>query len=155
VKRIFVLALISACWLWSDDGEGQRLPPGSGKDAVATGCSKCHSVTRIREQRLSKEEWTITVSKMLERRAPVADEQEQIPVIIDYLTNNFGPDSKLRVNSAPLDEFKAILGLTVNEADAIINYRETHGDYHQLSDLEKVPNVERKKIESKKDQLEF
>jgi competence ComEA-like helix-hairpin-helix protein len=153
LKRICILALISACWLWSEDGEGQRLPPGPGKEAVATVCAGCHSVTNIRQQRLSKEEWTSEIDQMVDHGATITD--EQMPVILEYLITNFGTESKLRVNTAPAVEFRSILGLTPNEADAVVAYRDMNGEFHQLSDLQKVPKVEWKKIESKKDQLEF
>ena len=52
-------------------------------------------------------------------------------------------------------EFKAVLELTADEADAIVAYRDTNGAFHQLSDLLKVPGVDGKKIEAKKDLLEF
>jgi competence ComEA-like helix-hairpin-helix protein len=59
------------------------------------------------------------------------------------------------VNTAPMIEFKAVLALTADEASAIVDYRNTNGDFHQLSDLLKVPGVDGKKIEGKKDLLEF
>jgi competence ComEA-like helix-hairpin-helix protein len=116
-------------------------------------CSGCHSVTNIRTQRLSKEEWTSEIDQMVDHGATITD--EQIPVILDYLTKNFGADSKVLVNTAPAVEFRAIFGLTANEADAIVAYRDNNGDFHQVSDLQKVPKVEWKKIELKKDLLEF
>jgi competence protein ComEA len=154
VKRICVLALLSACWLWSDDdGEAQRLPPGPGKEIIATACTSCHSVAWIREQRLTDDEWSRTIDKMMHRGAQLTD--EQFPVMLSYLSKNFGVDSKLLVNSAPAAEFKTILRLTANEADALVQYRETNGAFHSLSDLQKVPKLPWKKIESKQDQLEF
>lgn len=153
MRRIFVLALVSACWLWSADPEAERLPPGPGKAVVGTVCSECHSVNNIRRQRLSRDEWSSEVSDMLDRGAKAND--EQVAAILDYLTLNFGKDSKVRVNTAPMVEFKAVLELTADEAGAIVAYRDTNGAFHQLSDLLKVPGVDGKKIETKKDRLEF
>jgi hypothetical protein len=153
VKRAFVLVLILVCWLRSDDGESQRMPAGRGKDAVGIVCAGCHGVTKIRPLRLSKERWAAKIDKMVEHGAQLTD--EQLAVILDYLTNNFGVDSKLRVNSAPAVELRAILGLTANEADTIIAYRDLNGDFRDWSDLQKVAKVDWKKIEPRKDELEF
>jgi competence ComEA-like helix-hairpin-helix protein len=153
MRRIFVLALVSACWLWSADPEAEHLPPGPGKAVVGTVCSECHSVNNIRRQRLSRDEWSSEVSDMVDRGAKAND--EQVAAILDYLTLNFGKDAKVRVNTAPMVEFKAVLELTADEAGAIVAYRDANGAFHQLSDLLKVPGVDGKKIETKKDRLEF
>lgn len=153
MRRLFVFALCSAGWLWSADPEVERLPPGPGRADVGAVCVACHTLNNIRRQRLSRDEWSSEVSDMLDRGAKATD--DQVAVILDYLTANFGPDSKIRVNTAPMIEFKTVLVLTADEAEAIVDYRNTNGDFHQLSDLLKVPGVDGKKIEGKKDLLEF
>jgi len=153
MKCAYILALASACLLWSAEPEAERLPPGPGKAEVGSVCVECHSLTNIRRQRLSRDEWTSEVSDMLDRGAKAND--DQVAVILDYLTLNFGKDSKIRVNTAPMVEFKAVLELTAAEAGAIIAYRDANGSFHQLVDLLKVPGVDGNKIEAKKDLLEF
>jgi len=153
MRRICIVALLTACWLWSDDPEAEHLPPGPGQDLVAGVCVECHGVVNIRRQRMSKEEWTGEVWDMVDRGAQA--DNDQVAAIIDYLANNFGPDSKVIVNTAPMDEFKAVLELTADEASAIVDYRKAHGEFHQLSDLLKVPGVDGKKLEAKKDKLQF
>ena len=153
MRRICVLALASASWLWCADPEAEKLPPGPGKAEVTAVCVQCHSVTNIRRKRLSRDEWSDEVSDMVDRGAKATD--GQMAAILDYLELNFGTDSKIRVNTAPMVEFKAILALTADEADAIVAYRDANGEFHQLSDLLKIPGVDGKKIEAKKDRLEF
>jgi len=153
MKCPYILALASACLLWAAESEADRLPPGPGKVEVGSVCVECHSLTNIRRQRLSRDEWTSELSDMLDRGAKAND--DQVAVILDYLTLNFGKDSKIRVNTAPMVEFKAVLALTAAEAGAIVAYRDTNGNFHQLSDLLKVPGVDGDKIEAKKDLLEF
>ena len=153
MKRAALFVLASGCLLWCADPDAERLPPGTGKAEVMAVCMECHGVNNIRRQRLSRDEWTSEVSDMLDRGAQATD--AQVDVIVDYLTANFGKDSKIRVNTAPMVEFKGVLGLTAPEAQAVVAYRDAHGDFHSMEDLLKVPGVDGKKIETKKDLLEF
>jgi competence ComEA-like helix-hairpin-helix protein len=153
MKRTLFFLLASAFLLWCADPETEKLPAGKGKEAVAAVCVECHGVNNIRRQRLSRDEWTSEVSDMVDRGAQAND--EQIAAIVEYLTQNFGKDSKLRVNTAPMVELKAVLNLTAAEAGAIVDYRTSKGDFHELADLLKVPGVDGKKIEGKKEVLEF
>ena len=153
MRRICVFALALAGLVWSADPEAERLPPGPGKAEVGAVCAKCHTLANIRRRRFSREEWTSEVADMVERGAKADD--EQVAAILNYLTLNFGENSKVRVNTAPMVEFKAVLELTADEADAIVAYRDANGAFHQLSDLLKVPKVDGKKIEAKRDLLEF
>ena len=153
MKRIALFALASAALMWCDDPNAEKLPPGKGKEVVTAVCMECHGVNNIRRQRLSRDEWTSEVSDMVDRGAKAND--DQIAVILDYLTANFGTDSKLRVNTAPMIEWKSVLNLTAAEAGAIVDYRTEHGDYHELADLLKVPGVDGSKIEAKKEILDF
>jgi competence protein ComEA len=148
-----LFAAASACLLWCADPEAEHLPPGKGKTEVAEVCMECHGVSNIRRQRLSKDEWTSEVSDMIDRGAKAND--DQMAIIVDYLVQNFGPDSKLRVNSAPMVELKAVLNLTAAEASAIVDYRTANGDFHTVDDLLKVPGVPKGKIEDKRGVLEF
>ena len=153
MKRTIVFMFASAFLVWCADPEAERLPPGNGKAEITTVCTECHGVNNIRRQRLSRDEWTSEVSDMVDRGAKAND--DQIEVIIEYLTLNFGTDSRLRVNTAPMVELKAVLSLTAPEATAIVDYRTAHGDFHELADLLKVQGVDGKKIEAKKEVLEF
>ncbi|HKE27366.1 MAG TPA: helix-hairpin-helix domain-containing protein [Bryobacteraceae bacterium] len=153
MKRLILLALASAFLLWCADPEVEKLPPGKGKEVIAAVCTDCHGVANIRRQRLSREEWTSEVSDMVDRGADA--KEDQIAVILDYLTENFGKNSKLRVNTAPMIELKAVLELTAAEAGAIVDYRTAHGDFHSVEELLKVPGVPGGKIEAKKEVLGF
>lgn len=153
MKRIILFAFASAGLVWCADPEAAHLPAGKAKDVVATVCTECHGVANIRRQRLSRDEWTSEVSDMVDRGAKAND--DQVALILDYLVENFGPASKLRVNTAPMIEFKAVLNLTAPEASAIVDYRKAHGDFPDLTALLNVPGVPAAKIEAKKEVLEF
>lgn len=153
MNRAIVCAVAFAGLLWCADPEAAQLPAGKAKAVVATVCTECHGVANIRRQRLSRDEWTSEVSDMVDRGAKAND--DQIAQILDYLVENFGPASKLRVNTAPMVEFKAVLNLTAAEAGAVVDYRKAHGDFHDLPTLLSVPGVPAAKIEARKQVLEF
>jgi competence protein ComEA len=47
------------------------------------------------------------------------------------------------------------LGLTAAESDAVIAYRKKNGDFKTIDDLKKVPDLDAKKVDAKKDHLAF
>jgi competence ComEA-like helix-hairpin-helix protein len=135
------------------DEEARLLPDGPGKDLVGRLCFDCHGAGNFRKVRLNRDDWSDQVADMVDRGAK-ANEAE-MAAIVDYLTQNFGKDSKINVNTAPLVELKVILGLSVKESQAVIDYREANGKFQALPDLQKVPGMDGKKIEAKKDMIAF
>jgi competence protein ComEA len=130
-----------------------EMPDGTGKDTVMKVCSECHTMDTIRKRRLNRDEWSAKIQDMVQRGAQGSD--EEFSAVLDYLTHNFGPDSKIWVNTAPFVELKAILVLTNEEAQAIVDYRAQNGNFSQWTDLTKVPGMDAKKIEAKKDVMAF
>jgi cytochrome c5 len=65
------------------------LPAGDGKKIVEEKCTVCHDAGLIVAKHQSKDEWTDTVKIMVASGAMVTD--AEMPVLIDYLTKNFGP----------------------------------------------------------------
>ena len=147
--RILFLLLLVICIVTAADSD---LPDGTGKDAVENNCIDCHSLERIKAQRLSEEGWNSTVREMIENGASI--NPDDVKVIVDYLTKNFGPDSKVNVNKAAASEISAVLRLAPVEADAIVQYRTRNGPFKDLSELEKVSGAANK-IEAKKALIEF
>ncbi len=90
---------------------------------------------------------------MVDNGAKATD--DELTVIVNYLVENFGPKSKIHMNTAPMGEIKAVLGLTVTQAVAVVDYREAHGNFKTWQDLLKVPQMDAKVIEEKKDLLAF
>lgn len=66
------------------------VPEGPGKPILLNICTMCHNLQRIKNGRRSPEEWEETLLAMLNEGAPVND--EQLPVIHDYLSKHFGVD---------------------------------------------------------------
>jgi len=128
------------------------LPDGKGKDVVESACSDCHSLERIKAQRLNEEGWNGVIHQMLENGAPI--NPNDLRVIVSYLVKNFGPDKKVNVNKAAASEIAAVLKLESAEVAALIQYRTQHGKFKDLSELQKVAGLANK-IEAKKALIEF
>jgi len=136
-----------------DDDEVRLLPDGPGKEATTRICLDCHGTGNFRQMRLSHDDWADQVAEMVDRGAKGTE--KDLAAVTDYLAQNFGTDSKINVNTAPLVELKTILRITAQEAMALIQYRDANGKFKEWQDLQKVPGVEARKIESKKDLMAF
>jgi competence ComEA-like helix-hairpin-helix protein len=128
------------------------LPAGKGKDVVENACSDCHSLERIKAQRLDEEGWNGVIHQMLENGAPI--NPNDLRVIVGYLVKNFGPDKKVNVNKAAASEIAAVLKLESAEVAALVQYRTQHGKFKDMSELQKVSGLANK-IEAKKALIEF
>src|SRR5258708_7312618 len=62
---------------------------------------------------------------------------------------------KINVNKITADGLAGALPVPKNVAAAIVEYREKNGPFKKWEDLEKVPGLDIKKIQSEKDRFEF
>ena len=139
-----------------------QLPEGKGRETVEKMCGgACHDLEVVTSERLSKQGWTNTVDTMISRGATGTD--EEIAAVIDYLAEHFGREkppesataSKINVNTETAKQLAADLAIAIEEAQAIVDYREKEGKFKNWDDLKKVPRVDTKKLESKKDRIVF
>ena len=135
----------------------QELPEGEGKDLVADVCSRCHGLGNTTNSRFTKEEWR---NVALDMDVPLSD--AELDTLAEYLGKNFGPESSSKneerptnINKASAKELESNLGLSADEADGIIAYREQHGSFKEWEDLKKVPGLSAEKIEKIKGRLSF
>ncbi len=147
--RLLLLPMIALAAVAHSD-----LPEGKGKDTVENTCTDCHSLERIKAQHMNEEGWNGTVREMIENGASI--NPDDIRIIVNYLTKNFGPDTgkKININKATASEMAAALQLASAEANAIVQYRTRNGPFKDLSELEKASGVA-DKIEAKKALIEF
>jgi cytochrome c553 len=54
-------------------------------------CTACHTLDRVRSQRLTSEEWRGTIAGMISEGIALTD--EEVDVVVAYLTTHFGPDT--------------------------------------------------------------
>jgi mono/diheme cytochrome c family protein len=65
------------------------LPPGEGRDLLATACSQCHPLNVVRSMREGAEGWKRHVYNMVTRGAQL--NAHEADIVVAYLAANFGP----------------------------------------------------------------
>jgi competence protein ComEA len=130
-----------------------EFPQGEGRETALRICGRCHSPNNILAAGQDRQGWESTITKMTTFGATASD--EEFSEILDYLVKNFPDTGKLNVNQATAAQLMNGLSLTANEAKEIVDYRTRNGLYKTLDDLKKVPNVDAKKLDAKKDNLIF
>jgi competence protein ComEA len=132
-----------------------EFPPGVGRDTTLHLCVKCHSPNIILAYGQSRTGWENTITKMVQKGAE--GEDEDFAEIADYLTEHFPPSTvqKVFVNMANEKQLADVLEISVDDAKAIVAYRDKAKGFNSIEDMKKVPNVDTKKIDAKKDRLVF
>ena len=118
-------------------------------------CVKCHSPNIILASGQNRLGWENTITKMV--RLGATGNDEDFSDIADYLTANFPPSTvqKIFVNMATDKQIADILEISLDDAKAIVAYRDKQKGFKSIEDMKLVPNVDAKKIEAKKDRLVF
>ena len=132
-----------------------EFPAGAGRDTFLRVCSSCHSPDNVIANGQNRQGWENTLSKMAGLGATATD--DEFTAILDYLVKNFppAPGNKINVNKATAADLETGLTLSPQEAAAIVQYREKNGDFKSLDDLKKVPGLDSKELDEKKDQVAF
>ncbi|MGC2401702.1 MAG: helix-hairpin-helix domain-containing protein [Acidobacteriaceae bacterium] len=130
-----------------------ELPAGPGKDTLVRVCSGCHSPDNVLANGQDRAGWEATIQKMAGFGAQGTD--DEFTEILEYLVKNFPANAPINVNKATSAQLVNGLALSPTEADAVIAYRKQNGDFKTIDDLKKVPNVDAKKLDAKKDRLAF
>jgi len=126
------------------------LPDASGKEAVKKICATCHEIETVIAARRTRIGWERSVDDMITRGAEGSD--EDMAAIVEYLTTYFG---KVNVNTATAAALEKTLGLSSNEAQAIVAYRERSSKIKDFEELKKVPGVSAEKLQAKRGLIAF
>jgi competence protein ComEA len=96
-----------------------------------------------------------TIIKMMKLGAQGSD--EELEAVLGYLSTHFGPQSPgpININKARAVELEAALLLRRSQAEAVVQYRDTHGDFKSLDDLRNVPGLDYRAIASRKSRIVF
>ena len=73
----------------SRSGDARQLPPGEGRDLVATLCTSCHDAGRLMATRRSDDSWADYVRQML-AQGRIDPAPAQVDLMVNYLRANFG-----------------------------------------------------------------
>ena len=150
---IYLMLLTLACAAAADEKDAARLPDGPGKELVGKICLVCHDSGNFRKVRFTGEEWSDSVADMVERGASATP--AELETVVAYLAKNFGKGVPVRINTAPFAEIKVVLGFTVAEVRALLDYREQHGPLRSFEELLKVPGIDAAKAEAQKSRIVF
>ena len=145
------VALLLAC---ASAAAGQDpFPEGAGKDVTVRICGTCHPSARGAAVRLTREGWQDVIAKMVSLGAKGSD--AELVAVLDYLSTNFKGDAPkpVNLNTAPAIDLESVAGLLRKEAAALIAYRTKHGPCKALEDLKKIPGVDFRKINRRRDRL--
>ena len=151
-SRFWMLCLVPA--LFAD--EKPKLPEAPGKAITVQLCGTCHAAEIVMSRRESREGWSGVVEDMMLRGLKGSD--EEFGEVVDYLVAQYpkgAPLPKVNVNKAGMPELVAGLGLTGAQASAIVKHRTENGKFTSVEDILKIPGLNPKGIEAKKDRFEF
>jgi competence protein ComEA len=151
--KFAVALLLAACAPAADQKDAARLPEGPAKEIAGRICLQCHDSGNFRKARLTSEEWAESVADMVERGAKGTP--AEIEAVVQYLAKNFGEGAPVRINTAPFAEIRAVLGFTVAEVRALLDYREKQGALRNFDELLKVPGIDAAKAEAQKSRIVF
>jgi len=125
-------------------------PDGDGKAEFLESCGGCHDLAASVVKRHTIKEWDDVMTAMKAKGISTPDDDlKQIAV---YLSRHFG---LVNVNKASAEELKRVLGITANNADAIVTHRDNHGAFNSLDDLKAVPGIDAEAIEKEKASIVF
>ena len=113
-------------------------------------CNDCHDTNQIVSRRRTRTEWEDVITKMVEQG--LDGSAKDLETVFAYLNRNYG---KVFINRAPADEIVAVLSLSQQDADALVAYRKTAGSFADFEGIKKVPGIDLKKLEDKKDAIAY
>jgi competence ComEA-like helix-hairpin-helix protein len=152
IFRTLIFTSLAIAPVWAQ----QDFPDGPAKEYVTKICLQCHQPAQLLSQRRSESDWKTTVARMATKGVPAP--AEQYDAIAAYMAKNFPKTedaTKINMNKAKAEEIVAAIGLTADEAKALVAYREKHGDYREWGEMLVVYGVDGRKLEAAKDKMSF
>jgi DNA uptake protein ComE-like DNA-binding protein len=133
-----------------------ELPDGAGKPIIQRACDGCHRADAMVDYHKTPDEWDTIVRRMIGRGAQVTG--ADVDTVIQYLTKSFPKiedASKLNVNKATVEQLVSVMGLTPEEAKAVVDYRDRHGSYRVWGEMLVIYGVDGRKIQAAKDKISY
>ena len=126
------------------------LPPGEERTLFFRVCSECHGVEDVTTERRTPVEWRGIAADMLTRGAQASD--DDLKTIVRYLSRHVG---HVNVNRASADDLRTVLELSQEQAEAVVAFRTRQGEFRTTDDVKKVPGVDGRAIEERRDRIVF
>lgn len=154
MRRLFLFALAVASLATAGAVQAQDVfPDGPGKDVTVRVCGTCHPAARGAAVRLTRDGWMDVIGKMVGLGAKGTD--EELTAVLDYLATHFKGDAPkpINLNTATSVDLESVGGLLRKESAALIAHRTKHGPCKALEDLKKVPGLDYRKIDRRRDRV--
>ncbi len=129
---------------------GRQEPDDQAAVAFKRVCATCHDAERILSTRRTRTQWEEVIDKMIERGAAGTD--EDFTAAEQYLLRVSG---RVNVNRALSNDIIDVLGLSQKDADAILEYRKSNGEFKDFDELCKVPGIDLEKLKQGRDAVSF
>jgi competence ComEA-like helix-hairpin-helix protein len=113
-------------------------------------CAECHPVDDIIVARRTTRDWQNVIQSMATKGAVAT--RDQFAMIAKYLTRYYG---LVPINSAPAADLSAVLGLSMKDAEAIVERRTANGRFTDVNAVLAVPGIDKAKIEEQPDAIRF
>lgn len=151
MRALTISGVCAGLALFAAPAAAQQLPEGPGKAELMKVCGSCHQAERSASVRLAREGWEGVIGDMIQRGAKGTD--EEFNAILEYLSTHFLGDAPrpLNINRATNVDLESVAGLTRKEAAAVLAWLDKVGICKSLDELKKVPGLDYKKIEARKD----
>jgi len=141
------------------DAAAPVMPDGPGKQFILMQCTACHQPDHFTKYHHTAEEWQVIIARM-GTRVPGATKPD-LDAVLQYFVTNYPKveapvdANKVNMNKAPAAEIAARLDLTTAEGEAIVHYRETHGDFKEWRDMLIIYGVDGRKIQARQERMAF
>ena len=164
MRRSPIIAVLLVCTLVPAFTQNQKpenkgwedlLPPGAGREPVATTCITCHGLKTVVLGRKSQAEWAKAVNDMIQRGAPVFP--DEIEPMVQYLSKSFPASlpKPVNVNTATAAELEKIPGMKPDVAARIVEARGKSGPFKDAAALQQAANIDKADFESVRYMLKY
>ena len=98
VRKLACIIGVFASWSlyasagYAGEDEWQGLPAGVGREEVFYACQACHSLKLVTQQGLDRYDWEETLVWMIEDQGMAKPDEEEWPLILEYLSTFYGRD---------------------------------------------------------------
>jgi competence protein ComEA len=127
-----------------------RLPPGPAKDLTVKLCVGCHEIDLVVARRHTRAEWEGVIEDMIARGTKGS--AQELAAVVDYLNQHLG---RVNVNAATAKELETGLEIPERDAQAIVSWREQHGNFKTFEEVRKAPGLDAATIAEKRGWMSF
>lgn len=156
MHRFLPILALSSLLFPAARAQQKDFPDAPAREYVTRICLQCHEASQLLSQHRTEADWKATVARMAQKG--VSAPTEQFDAVAAYMAKYFPKTedaTKVNMNKATAEEIVTVIGLTPDEAKALVAYREKHGDYREWGEMLVVYGVDGRKLEAAKDKMTF